>query len=403
MIMVAKALVLLVEGYLALVSGYLLLLVGASFLHRRKGPPRAPAKRRFAILVPAHNEELLLGRLLESLAALRYPRHLYSVHVVADNCDDTTADVARRYGATVHERQEASLRGKGHALRWLLDRLPLDTYDAAVFVDADSIVSGNLLDVANARLAEGHRAIQVYDGVLNPEESWVTELRALAFGLHNMVRPLGRATLGASAGLMGNGMVLSAELLREERWDSFGLAEDMETHLKMVASGQKVHFEPAVAVLSDMPATLSGSSGQNLRWESGRLELVSRYATRLLTAGLRQRNWTKLNAGLELFIPPQSIQALGAAGSLAASILLSSLLLTGLGAGILLAQVIYVFGGAVRLGIPLVPLRALLFAPAYVLWKGWLYLRIIGGRSCEEWLRTPRKALGGSAERPRTG
>src|SRR5690242_1223505 len=122
--MLLKTLVWLIEGILALMVGYLLLLTGAAFRAVRRTPPRGRAPdRRFLFLVPAHNEEQLLPGLLENLCALDYPEPLYAVHVVADNCTDRTAELARRAGAIAHERSDSELIGKGYALQWLLRQI----------------------------------------------------------------------------------------------------------------------------------------------------------------------------------------------------------------------------------------------------------------------------------------
>src|SRR5919201_4724168 len=138
----------LVQVPTALMVLYLDVLSVAATLWRRAPHPSSP-RHRFAILVPAHNEEQLLPRLLQSINALDYPRALYDVHVVADNCTDRTAAVAAAAGATVHVRADDQRRGKGYALRWLLARLGRAgaAYDAYVILDADSVVSPNFLRV----------------------------------------------------------------------------------------------------------------------------------------------------------------------------------------------------------------------------------------------------------------
>ena len=204
MMKVIRALLFLAGAVLALPVAYLLLLTGAATVQtlrernndssdstdspdsRRKDQahqsnqlnPRAitalsPPRTRFLVLIPAHNEEALLPATLDSLALLDYPRELYAVHVVADNCDDRTAEIARLKGAgatriEVHERHDPQLRGKGHALRWLLERLWAagEPHDAVVILDADSVVTPNFLRAMAARLERGERVIQAYYAVL---------------------------------------------------------------------------------------------------------------------------------------------------------------------------------------------------------------------------------------------
>ena len=153
-----------VAGALLLVGGYLVFLTVAALFARRRGPQAGPGRRRFAVLVPAHNEELLIGRLLRNLHELEYPEGGFDVHVVADNCTDETATRARWLGARVHERFDRTARSKGHALRWLLQRVVAleEGYDAYVVLDADSVVDRNFLRAMDARLEAGSRVVQAY-------------------------------------------------------------------------------------------------------------------------------------------------------------------------------------------------------------------------------------------------
>jgi 1,2-diacylglycerol 3-beta-glucosyltransferase len=393
MMWLAATLVTAIQVILVAMTGYLVLLVAASFFYRRPSPTSVTksSERRFAILVPAHDEEPVIGRLLESLAHLRYPRNLFSVHVVADNCSDGTATVARSWGAHVHERHDPSAPGKGQALRWLLDRLGDEPYDACVIIDADSVVSPSFLQAAALRLEEGNRAVQGYYGVLNPEESWVTTLRALAFTLRHYTRRLGLAALGGSAGLGGNGMVFAADLRQAREWDAFGITEDLELHLKLIESGVSVAFAPEASVLSEMPVSLAQARSQNTRWEKGRLTLTRQYAPRLLASGILMRDWPKVNAAMELIIPPQSVQLLLAAAMLAASFALGLTVPIVLGLAVFAGQLVYVVGGLARARVRPRLWLALAYAPLYVFWKGYVYLRALLARQPLPWVRTPRR------------
>jgi cellulose synthase/poly-beta-1,6-N-acetylglucosamine synthase-like glycosyltransferase len=246
------------EAVLALMISYLLLLTGAALFAprytklRQNGPTQ-----RFLILVPAHNEERLLPSLLANLHQLDYPATLYAIHVVADNCSDQTAELARASGAFAHERVDDDRRGKGYALQWLMQRLwaSAEPHDAVLILDADSIVSPNFLTVMDARLARGERAIQAYYAVRDPQSSWSASLRSVALAALHYLRPLGRMPLGGSAGLKGNGMVFAAEILRAYQW-SASLTEDIEYHMALILGGQRVAFAPDAIVWAEMPSSL---------------------------------------------------------------------------------------------------------------------------------------------------
>jgi len=388
--------VLLVQVWQAVVSTYLAIVAAASFLYQQVKPGQtageSPTDRRFITLVPAHNEEALLGRLLASLAAVEYSAGRHDVAVVADNCTDATAGVARTAGVTVFERFDTAEKGKGHALRWLMQQVALDEYDAVFIVDADSVVSTNVFEAANDAFDHGAHLVQIYDGVYNRDESPAAGLRALAFDLHNRVRPMGQSVLGVSVGLMGNGMFIATDLLRGDAWDSFGLAEDMEAHAKLVARGERVHYVDEAYALAEMPASLRDSEGQNERWEAGRIEVARRHAPKLASQALREGSWPKAATAIDLSVPPQSAQLLLAGAGLVLAKLTGPPLSFKLAMWTLIAQGAYLALGLARLGRSGARLRDLLHAPGYVLWKAALYLRVLGGKGPAVWTRGHREA-----------
>ena len=382
---------LVVQIWQAVISTYLALVAAASFFYRRyEGGGLTTHQQRFLTLIPAHNEEALLGRLLASLDNAAYPRELYDVAVVADNCTDRTAELARRDGVQVFERFDAKAKGKGQALRWLMQQIDLTAYDAVFIIDADSVVSTNVFEAANDAFECGACLVQIYDGVYNRDESPASGLRALAFDLHNRVRPMGQEVLGVSVGLMGNGMFISTALLTGDAWDSFGLAEDMEAHAKLVARGERVHYIDHAFALAEMPASLADSEGQNERWEAGRIEVARRHAPALALQGVQERSWPKLATAIDLSVPPQSAQLLLACLGLVVAKLAGPPIGFKLALWTVVAQAAYLALGLARLGRNGARLRDLLHAPGYVLWKAMLYLRVLGGRNPRAWTRGHR-------------
>jgi 1,2-diacylglycerol 3-beta-glucosyltransferase len=387
---IATVVLLAGEAVLITVVAYLILLVVAGVVFRPKRPPSAQRKRRFAVVVPAHNEEAVIARTLASLNEMDYPRQFFDVHVIADNCDDATAAIARDFTPLVHERNDRAAMGKGQALRWLFDRLPVDGYDAFAIIDADSVVSRDFLAMMNDRLESGWLAVQGDYAVLNAEQSWVVSLRAVAFCLIHRARRSGLSALGASAGLGGDGMVFAAELRQAREWDAFGVTEDLELHAKLAMAGVKVGFAPEASVAGEMPLTLAASRGQNLRWERGRLSLARRYAPRLLVASLRDRSWPKLAAGIDLLIPPLSVIAVVGAAFFCLS--LHPVCCDGRPCAIAIAigLTAYVIGGLASARAPLRLWLSLAFAPLYAAWKGWLYAQALIARGTPSWTRAGR-------------
>jgi 1,2-diacylglycerol 3-beta-glucosyltransferase len=377
---------------LAPFNAYLLALLGAAVRGSRRRPPAArPAgELRFAVVVPAHDEEAFIGETLASLAELDYPRTLVETVVVAHNCSDGTAARAARAGAIVWEHRGE--RGKGSALAWALARLVADRpdVDAVVVVDADCTVAPNLLSALEARLRAGASAVQAAYEVSNPGASSTAALRWASFALINRVRPLGKDTLGLSAGLLGTGMAFRRQLLAARPWTARSLVEDQEYHLNLVSAGARVAFAPETWVRSPMPTSLRRSQSQQLRWDAGRGALIRRWSPRLLGDGVRRRDPSRLHAALEPLVPPQSL--LLAANAVAAALALRGSRPVRLaGAANMAGQAGFVAGGLVLAHAPSAAWRALAFVPVAAAWKLATLCRLWLGGSPREWVRTARE------------
>jgi cellulose synthase/poly-beta-1,6-N-acetylglucosamine synthase-like glycosyltransferase len=383
-----EILIVILQFPLALMVLYLDVLSVAAVL-KRNVPASVPPRSRFALLVPAHNEERQLPRLLKTFNALDYPRALYDVHVVADNCTDRTALTASAAGAVVHERHDTRLLGKGYALQWLLEQLgnAHSYYDAYVVVDADSVVSANLLTVMNDYVARGDRVVQCYDGVLNRQESWVSAISYVALALFNNLRPRGRDALGLSVGLRGNGMCFTSNIIERFGWEVFGLAEDHAYHVQLVSAGVRVRYAAEASVLAEQPTSLGQAYSQSVRWERGRFQLMS---WRFLVQGFRQRDPAQLDALAEQIVPPFSVLT----GAIGVTFLLTAvlhMLVPFLVASLsVLGEVAYVCIGLrlVRAGRSVY--LALLAAPVYVAWKLWTVAIAAARPKDDLWVRTTR-------------
>jgi 1,2-diacylglycerol 3-beta-glucosyltransferase len=385
------------EGVLALSTGYLLALLAAA-RDSIRNPAAAPeagkgAPLRLAVLIPAHDEEGGIAATLESLAACEYPVDARRIVVIADNCSDGTAASSSQAGAEVWERANPSQRGKGFALIWALERLfAEDSFDAVVMVDADCVVSPNMLSAIDRRLRSGASAVQVDYVAGNPEDSHVSALRFGAFALADTVRFLGKQRLGLSCGLVGTGMGFTRDLLQKAPWTATGLVEDGEYHLRLVLAGERAEFIPEASVSQAVPTSMRASSEQQARWERGRLQLIRRWSPRLLASGLARRDLVRVHAGLECLLPPQSLIAAGNLGSLLAGLLLGYRRLLALSALSLAAQLTFVLAGLRLVRAPAHVYRALLLAPALIAAKMGLYARFLVGRGPTAWTRTEREA-----------
>lgn len=395
MLLAALNIALVVVGLaVAASTAYLLVLTLASCIGQvtRRAPRAQTPTHRFAVLVPAHNEQALIERLLDSLADVDYPRSHVDVWVVADNCDDATASIARARGANVFERVDTTQRAKGFALRWLLAQLRDrgEQYDAYVVLDADSVVASNFLRVMDARLSSGSHVIQAYYSVLNATASPLSTLRYLALTAVHYLRPLGRSMLGLSVGLKGNGMCFAAPVLEQFGWNWFTLAEDVEFHLALVRAGLRVDFAWETHVLADMPVTLVQAASQNARWERGRIELMRTHVPGLLAQAVARRSPVALDAAVEQLIPPLSLPLAVAVLCLIVALPLHLVVPALLGGFALGGQIVYLLTGAMLVGAPIRTYRALAYAPVYLAWKLALYATALVMPRSQAWVRTAR-------------
>jgi 1,2-diacylglycerol 3-beta-glucosyltransferase len=374
-------------------AGYLL---GATLLSAPLRPPElATPTRRFRFVVPAHNESAGIGETVKSLLAVDYPAELFEVVVVADNCTDDTAEKARAAGATVMVRNNAQERGKGYALDHVFSATPPEV-DSVVIIDADTLISPNLLRAFAARREQGAKAMQADYAVRNPDAGWRTRLMAIAFGSFHIVRSRARERLGLSCGLRGNGMCFAMSLLQEIPHQAYSVVEDVEYGLRLGDAGIRVVYTDEAHVYGEMVTSSSASDSQRRRWEEGRKELVSKNAKRLLAAAIAARDKVRLDLALDLLIPPLSSIALGLLLLEVAG--LGLVLVTGapgvsvaaFGAG-LGAVGLYVLRGWSVSQTGVRGLVDLGLAPLYVGWKVLLKLRK-PPRKTSEWVRTEREA-----------
>jgi 1,2-diacylglycerol 3-beta-glucosyltransferase len=280
-------------------SGYLFLLC---LLSRRSPAPVYSAPRtKFDIVVPAHDEEAAIGQTIASLLAVDYPRELFRIFVVADNCSDTTAAKAEAAGAQVLVRVDTERRGKGYALAHAFEHiLAAKVADAVVVVDADTAVAPNLLAAFAHRLENGAHAVQAEYAVRNPNASWRTRLMVLALALFHVLRSVARERMRVSAGLRGNGMGFSTKLIAEIPHDAFSIVEDVEYAIRLGYAGYRVHYVAETSVYGEMVASEKESRSQRRRWEGGRLELAKRFGIPLLRAAMRKRDGMLLDLAMDI-------------------------------------------------------------------------------------------------------
>jgi 1,2-diacylglycerol 3-beta-glucosyltransferase len=305
--MVLELCLLTLGVYLSAHVLYQLVLFFANALVRDKQDFEPARVRTFNVVLPAHNEELYLPRLLRSLDLQQYPKERYRVSVVADNCTDGTVPVCGPFDVDLFERTTAGQKGKGHAIRWCLEQIGVDRFDAFVIVDGDSIVAPDFLHQLNLQMERGDQVIQCYNGVANPEQSWFTRLMNVSRTIANEIIHPGKRKLGLSSHLMGNGMCFDARVLASQGWKAFSIAEDWEYYARLILSGMDVGYSKYARVYHQESLNLRQASPQRMRWSGGRFAVLRQYGPRLVLKGLREGRWMYIDAALPLVLPNPSL------------------------------------------------------------------------------------------------
>jgi cellulose synthase/poly-beta-1,6-N-acetylglucosamine synthase-like glycosyltransferase len=262
-------------------------------------------EKSFALIVAAHNEEMVISHIVKSLKNLEYPSKLYDIFVIADNCSDRTAEIAREHGAKVYERFNESKRGKGYALEWMFSRIfeMEKKYDAVVVFDADNLASKNFLYEMNRRLKQGYKVVQGYLDSKNPHDSWISESYSIAFWTSNRLFQLSRSYLGLSNQIGGTGFCVDTGTLRSLGWGATCLTEDLEFTCKLVLNGHKVGWAHDAVIYDEKPLNLKQSWYQRKRWMQGFADVSSRFFTQLLKKAFKDRDMVALDCALYTIQP----------------------------------------------------------------------------------------------------
>ncbi|WP_035105533.1 glycosyltransferase family 2 protein [Desulfohalovibrio reitneri] len=373
---------------LTLAVAYLWLMALAGLRRPSARVEAAGESLRFAVVVPAHDEEETIAPTLASLHAMDYPADSFQVVVLADNCTDDTAGTARRAGARCIERTAPDRRGKGQALRHAFDILLGEDVQAVAVVDADTVVEPDFLRAADARLRAGERVVQARYGVENPDDTALTYMLAVGNAIENDLFLRGRERLGLPSILRGNGMAFGAELLREHPWEAGSVVEDTEYSLDLLLAGVPTRFAGETEVRAPLPRTLEQAASQRVRWASGNSGVARRKARDLLAEGLRRGRPELLDTAFCLAIRSKPL------------LLLASFLLAGASllagehapwavtlAGLLAA---YMALGMVVMGLTPARLRLALAAPFSLAWLTAVSLLGLTGFRGGQWTRTGR-------------
>ena len=221
---------------------YELIISLCSLIKFKDKPLLINKKHKFMAIIPAHNEESVIANLVESLKNQTYDKELYDIYVIADNCTDNTAKIAKEFGAIVYERFDQTKKTKGYALDWFLKQKIEEKadYDAFFVFDADNIVDKNFITNMNKKLCQGEEVVQGYRDIKNPTDSWVTAGYALFYWTMHKFYHLARYNIGLSPLLNGTGFMVKFDLVKDTEWDKVTLKEEIEFSLKRILKGKSL-------------------------------------------------------------------------------------------------------------------------------------------------------------------
>lgn len=359
---------------------------------RKPAPAPRPARLpRLLFLVPAHNEELLLPACLDSLRRLRYPAQSMDIVVVADNCSDRTADIARDAGARCLVRVAPADAGKPRAIAWAIAQLRLSDCDAVVIVDADTELDPAFAARVAAAAPLAHKVLQPYNGVSNEADNALTRMAAVLSAANHGLAYVLKTRAGLNVPL-SVGMCVGSEVLERHGFNVHSICEDWELYALLTARGVRIEEIPDARIRAQEAPTLQASASQRRRWTAGKLAVLREHAWPIIhsrQASLAQ----KLDALAELSAPGPVVHLGLVSVAVTAALLLHVSGATWL-AAILLATLVrpavYTIAALARDPAPWSAIRSFAFLPLYALWRVGAAISALTILRDGRWIRTSR-------------
>lgn len=252
----------------------------------------AKKQHRYAVVVSARNESGVIGNLINSIHSQNYPADLVDIFVIADNCTDNTAEVARKAGAIVYERFNKEKVGKGYALDWLFNIINTDhadkNYEGYIIFDADNVLDPNYIKEMNKVFDNGYRIITSYRNSKNFDTNWISAGYSLWFLREARYLNNARMHLGTSCAVSGTGFLVSADVIRENNgWIHHLLTEDIEFTTDSIIKGEKIGYCANAVLYDEQPTKFSQSYTQRLRWAKGFYQVFANYGGKLFKGILK--------------------------------------------------------------------------------------------------------------------
>ena len=351
-----------------------------------------PDNKAIAVLIPAHNESSGIIATLNSIRPQLRPQD--RIIVVADNCNDDTAEVAAEHGADVVQRNDLTYRGKGYALDYGLKYLSKNPPDIVIIIDADCLLEDTALIQLAAKALEFDRPVQALYLMYSKSNDLKSKVSEFAWCVKNLVRPLGYANLGCPCQLMGTGMAFKWSTLSKADLANGNIVEDMKLGIDLAIAGSPPIFHSSSKVISYFPLASEIQSGQKVRWEHGHLSMIFTETPRLVLKGFVTKDIKLIAMALDLAVPPLALLVvliLGYVGFTGILLTLTEVGLLGfkLALSALILLIISIAIAWLGWGKSIISLRSLLYIPIYLILKLPNYFKYLFKRQ-KTWNKTNR-------------
>ncbi len=299
MLQFIKGFNLLIFAMFTVFYAYQLFYVVAALWHDRKKQsiPQAGKLHKYAAVISARNESAVIGELVHSIKKQRYPAELLEVFVIADNCTDNTADVARSAGAIVFERMNRTQVGKGYALDYAFQRIANEfaeaKYDGYFIFDADNLLDPNYVAEMNKVFDSGYRVVTSYRNSKNFDSNWISAGSALWFLREAKFLNNSRMILGTNCAVSGTGFLVSSKVIEERGgWKYHLLTEDIQFSIDCAVEDERVGYCATAVFYDEQPVTFEQSWNQRLRWSKGFYQVFARYGKKLTLGVLKRHSFS---------------------------------------------------------------------------------------------------------------
>ena len=257
----------------------------------------------FAILIPARNESLVIGNLIDSIKNINYPKNKYDIYVIPNNCTDDTEKIVKEKKIKIINCTE-KVNNKGDVLRVAFNELKDNkNIDAYLIFDADNVVHPDFLKHMNNCLNSGYNVAEGFRDAKNPSDSWISGSYTLYYLMQNIFFNRARMALGGSASINGTGFMVTKELIDKNGFETHTLTEDMEFTGICALNGEKIAFVEDAITYDEYPNKFVPSWKQRKRWSAGILKCMKLYSYKLFKSSFKNRSLAAFDISLTYMCP----------------------------------------------------------------------------------------------------